>query len=266
MRIALGVEYDGSGFCGWQRQPGLASVQEALETALGAVAGGAVGVVAAGRTDRGVHASGQVVHFDTQAERPVTAWVRGANALLPPGVAVLWAHPVPDAFHARFSAVSRSYHYLLLNHPVRNALMQGKWGWFHQPLDLARMREAVLLLPGTHDFSAFRAAECQAKTPVKTLHQAEVFRCGPLLQFRFTADAFLQHMVRNMVGALVAVGAGRREPGWVAQLLQCRDRTQGAPTFPADGLYLTGVGYPADWHLPGPATRYHGAFLKPDAD
>ncbi|MDE2341804.1 MAG: tRNA pseudouridine(38-40) synthase TruA [Betaproteobacteria bacterium] len=262
MRFALGVEYDGSGFCGWQRQPDQPSVQEALETALGAIAGEPVTVVAAGRTDSGVHASGQVVHFDTQAHRPLTAWVRGTNALLPGGVAVLWAQPVPDSFHARFCAVRRSYQYLLLNHAVRNALMQGKWGWFHQPLDLERMREAARLLLGTHDFSAFRAAECQAKSPVKTLTQAEISIHGSLLRFSFTADAFLQHMVRNMVGALVAVGAGRSAPSWLGSLLESRDRTRGAPTFPPDGLYLTGVGYADEWQLPPPSTRYHGAFMQ----
>lgn len=265
MRFALGVEYDGSGFCGWQRQPGLPSVQEALETALSGVAGEVVGVVAAGRTDRGVHASGQVVHFDSQAERPLTAWVRGSNALLPPGIAVLWAHPVPEAFHARFSALSRSYQYLLLNHSVRNALMQGKWGWFHQPLDVVRMREAAQLLLGKHDFSAFRASGCQAKTPVKTLGQADISSNGPLLQFSFTADAFLLHMVRNMVGALVAVGAGRAEPGWIGDLLASGDRTRGAPTFPPDGLYFTDVDYADNWQLPRRATRYHGTLMQPDA-
>ncbi|MBU6504941.1 MAG: tRNA pseudouridine(38-40) synthase TruA [Betaproteobacteria bacterium] len=266
MRFALGVEYDGSGFCGWQRQPDQASVQGALESALGGIAGEPVTVVAAGRTDRGVHASGQVVHFDTQASRPLTAWVRGANALLPAGIAVLWAHPVPDSFHARFCATRRSYQYLLLNHPVRNALMQGKWGWFHQTLDLGLMREAARMLLGTHDFSAFRAAECQAKSPVKTLAQADIAANGPLLQFSFTADAFLQHMVRNMVGALVAVGAGREAPAWLGTLLESRDRTRGAPTFPPDGLYLTGVGYADDWQLPAPATRYHGAFMQARMD
>ncbi len=266
MRFALGVEYDGAGFCGWQRQPDVPSVQEALESALGGVAGEAVTVTAAGRTDRGVHASGQVVHFDTQAQRPLSAWVRGANALLPREVAVLWVQPVPDAFHARFCAHSRSYHYLLLNHAVRNALMAGRWGWYHLPLDLSLMRQGAQRLLGHHDFSAFRAAECQAKSPLKTVLHSEVMREGELLQFSFTADAFLQHMVRNMVGALVAVGAGRKPPSWISDLLESRDRTLGAPTFPADGLYLTGVSYGEEWQLPARTTRYDGAFLPPNAD
>ncbi len=264
MRYALGVEYDGSGYCGWQRQPDRSSIQEALESAVSAIASEAVSVVAAGRTDRGVHACGQVVHFDTTAARPLTAWVRGVNALLSPGIAVLWAHPVPQAFHARFSAHSRSYQYLLLNHPVRPALMAGKLGWYHQPLDLDRMRQGARFLLGQQDFSAFRSAECQAKTPLKTLLQAEVTREGPVLRFSFTADAFLQHMVRNMVGALVAVGGGREAPSWIQELLQARNRTLAAPTFSPDGLYLTGVGYEAHWHLPQHASRCD-AMLKTGA-
>jgi tRNA pseudouridine38-40 synthase len=255
MRYALGVEYDGSGYCGWQRQPERLSIQEALESALSGIASETISVIAAGRTDRGVHACGQVVHFDTQAQRPLTAWVRGVNALLPPGIAVLWAHPVPQEFHARFSAHSRSYQYLLLNYPVRPALMAGKLGWYHHTLNLDRMQQAARFLLGKQDFSAFRAAECQAKTPLKTLLQAEVRQDGSVFRFSFTADAFLQHMVRNMVGALVAVGYGSEEPAWILELLKSRNRTLAARTFSPDGLYLTGVGYEAKWHLPQQTSR-----------
>ncbi len=261
MRIALGVEYDGRPFSGWQRQTHVSSVQQALETALSGVAGEPIHVVAAGRTDRGVHALAQVVHFDTVAHRPLTAWIRGSNALLPPEVAVLWAREVPEAFHARFSAQFRSYDYLLLNHPVRPALMQGLWGWHHQPLTLEAMRQGASLLLGKHDFSAFRAAECQARTPVKLLHEARVEQLGRRFRFSFRADAFLHHMVRNMVGALVAVGAGRNEPEWITYLLSCKDRTLAAPTFSAEGLYLKEVGYAPEWNLPAVPVRWPAGFV-----
>jgi tRNA pseudouridine38-40 synthase len=264
MRIALGIEYDGSGFCGWQRQPDQLTVQQALETALSAIAAHPVTAVAAGRTDAGVHASQQVVHFDTEASRPLTAWVRGANAVLPPGIAVLWSHPVPDEFHARFSARSRSYQYRLLNHPVRPALMARKLGWYHHPLDVERMRQAAQFLLGRHDFSAFRSAECQAKTPIKTLALADIRRHGALVTFSFTADAFLQHMVRNMVGALVAVGMGREAPEWLGELLASRNRALAAPTFLPDGLYLTAVDYEDRWRLPLEKNRFHDLLLRPD--
>ena len=256
MRIALGVEYDGTAFCGWQRQPGKASVQEALETAVSAIAMENVNVVCAGRTDSGVHASAQVVHFDAPIERPLTAWVRGVNGLLPTTVAVLWAHPVPNEFHARFEAHNRSYLYRLLNHSVRPALMAGKLGWYHHPLDLGLMREGAQYLLGRHDFSAFRSSECQAKTPVKTLHVAAVSQRGALFAFSFTADAFLQHMVRNMVGALLAVGAGREKPQWIEEVLTSRNRRLNAATFSPDGLILTGVGYDPKWQLPAFQDRW----------
>ncbi len=255
MRYALGVEYDGLGYCGWQRQPERLSIQETLETALSGIGSEPINVIAAGRTDRGVHACAQVIHFDTEAQRPLTAWVRGVNALLPPGIAILWAHPVSPEFHARFSARSRSYRYLLLNHPVRPALMAGKLGWYHHELDLDLMRQGARFLLGKQDFSVFRAAECQAKTPLKTLLQAEVAQDGPVFSFSFTADAFLQHMVRNMVGALVMVGRGNEAPAWILELLKSRNRTLAAPTFSPDGLYLTGVGYEAHWNLPQQTSR-----------
>lgn len=250
MRIALGLEYDGAPFHGWQSQADGNTVQDALERALAEVAGAAVRVVCAGRTDAGVHALAQVVHFDTEAQRPISAWVRGTNAHLPDAVAVRWAVPVDAEFHARFAAHSRSYRYLLYNHPVRPAVNHGKVGWFHRELDVERMNRACAHLIGEHDFSAFRAAQCQAKSPIKTLHRAEVERRGDLLLFEFRADAFLHHMVRNLVGALVAVGKGGQSPEWIAELLAGRDRRRAAPTFSPAGLYLTGVEYPSRWCLP----------------
>lgn len=250
MRVALGIEYDGSGYSGWQSQPGGHTVQDVLEAAIARIGGHPLRVVCAGRTDAGVHALAQVVHFDTDTARPLTAWVRGVNAHLPPAVAVIWAREVGEAFHARFSARSRSYRYLLINRPVRPALLAGRVGWHHRPLDLRPMREAAAMLLGEHDFSAFRAAECQAKSPVKTLYRADVSAQGDCIAFDFRANAFLHHMVRNLVGSLVYVGLGRQPPGWVAELLRQRDRTRAAPTFDPAGLYFAGVEYDERWQLP----------------
>jgi tRNA pseudouridine38-40 synthase len=251
MRIALGVEYDGSAFHGWQKQPGGGTVQDALEAALRQIAGEAVSVVCAGRTDAGVHATGQVVHFDTLLERPLSAWVRGVNTFLPPTVAVRWAKPVSDDFHARFSAYGRCYRYLLINRPQRTGLWHGRAGWYHHPLDAERMQQAASLLLGEHDFTAFRAADCQAKSPLKTMRQAIVRRCGELIVFDFEAGAFLQHMVRNLVGSLVYIGQGKHPAPWMGELLLARERRLAAPTFAAAGLYLVGVKYEPHWQLPG---------------
>ena len=250
MRIALGVEYDGSGYNGWQSQPDGRTVQDTLQAALSEIANEPVAVTAAGRTDTGVHALEQVVHFDTNAVRPLTAWVRGANALLPSGIAVLWAHAVPEEFHARFSAHARSYRYLLLDRPVRSALRHGKVGWFHTSLDLEAMREAAQYLLGEHDFSAFRASECQAKSPVKTISRLDIRRHGETIVVEVTANAFLHHMVRNIVGCLVYVGKGKHPPQWLHEVLQGRSRALAAPTFAPDGLYLEHIGYDAQWGLP----------------
>lgn len=249
-RIALGLEYDGNAFYGWQTQPGGRTVQDALEAALGAIAGVPVATTCAGRTDTGVHATSQVVHFDAPVSRPESAWVRGVNSHLPDGVAVRWAQAVPADFHARFSARGRRYRYLLLNRPVRPGLAAGRVGWFHLPLDVAKMQEAADLLLGEHDFSTFRAAECQAKTPVKELRQARVSRQGELVVFDFEATAFLHHMIRNLVGTLVYVGKGKHQPAWVGELLAARDRRLAAPTFSPSGLYLAGVSYEPHWGLP----------------
>ena len=249
MRIALGLEYEGSGFCGWQSQASGCAVQDALEAALAEVADSPTRVVCAGRTDAGVHALGQVVHFDTDAVRPDTAWVRGVNAHLPASIAVRWAQPVSNDFHARFSALGRRYRYLLLNRAERPGLMARRVGWFHRPLDAEAMACAARLVLGEHDFSAFRAVECQAKSPVKTLRRADVMRHGELLVFDFEASAFLHHMVRNLVGALVYVGKGAHPPEWLGELLEGRDRARAAPTFEACGLYFAGVDYDPVWQL-----------------
>jgi tRNA pseudouridine38-40 synthase len=249
-RIAIGVEYDGSRFLGWQTQPGGGTVQDALEGALAGIAGTPVSLTCAGRTDRGVHARGQVAHFDCQAERPDSAWVRGVNAQLPEAVAVLWARPVPGDFHARYAARSRTYRYVLINRAVRPALAARHAGWHHAPLDLDAMRAAAAHLVGEHDFSAVRAAECQAKSPVRTLHTLEIERRGERIDFLLRANAWLQHMVRNIVGLLVYVGNGRQPASWAKVVLESRDRKLSAPTFAAEGLYLETVEYEARWNLP----------------
>jgi len=250
MRIALGVEYDGAPFCGWQTQPEGCGVQDYLEKALAQLTQHEVKIVAAGRTDTGVHALSQVVHFDTQTERPLSAWVRGVNAHLHPSVRVLWAHEVNVEFHARFSARGRHYQFVLYNSPVASAVMAEKASWFHLPLDVEKMADGAKFLEGEHDFSAFRAAECQAKSPVRTLYEATVKKYGDYIVFNFSGNAFLHHQVRNMVGALIYVGKGSFEPDHIQTLLQQRDRTISPPTFSPDGLYLTGVDYEPHWGLP----------------
>ena len=250
MRVALGLEYDGSRFCGWQTQPQGCGVQDALERALSEIAGEAVATTCAGRTDAGVHGLAQVAHFDTSATRPLAAWVRGTNALMPAAVAVTWSYAVNEDFHARYAARSRTYRYVLLNRRVRPAADHGRAGWFHGPLQVERMQAAARLLLGEHDFSAFRAAECQARTPVRTLARLDVVRRGDYVIFEVCANAFLHHMVRNIVGTLVHVGKGAQPPEWVAAVLASRDRARAAPTLEAAGLYLAAVEYEACWGLP----------------
>jgi len=255
MKIAIGIEYDGSRFHGWQSQPSGDTIQDHLERALASIAGGPVRLAAAGRTDAGVHALAQVAHFETAVVRPESAWVRGVNALLPPAVAVQWAVPVADDFHARYSAASRTYRYVLYDHPVRPALHHGRVGWFHLPLDPAAMRTALAHLAGEHDFSAFRSSECQAKSPVRTLQRWAIEQRGAHFRFEFTANGFLHHMVRNIVGCLVYVGKGKHPPAWLAEVLVSRDRRQAAPTFSPDGLYLAAVEYAPGWKLPAFAPK-----------
>jgi tRNA pseudouridine38-40 synthase len=250
MRFALGLEYDGSGFCGWQTQPQRCSVQDHVEAAIGEIAGERISTVCAGRTDAGVHALLQVVHFDTNALRPLTAWVRGVNTYLPKSVAVLWAVEVADDFHARNCARERCYRYILMSHRIRPALHDRRMGWTHHRLDLQAMRIAAASLTGTYDFSAFRAQECQAASPVRTLNRIDIERNGPIFTFEFAAQSFLYHMVRNLMGSLVLVGTGRRNPEWIRKVLDSRDRSLAAPTFPPDGLYLANVVYDDTWGLP----------------
>ena len=268
MRIALGLEYRGTHYCGWQTQPAGCAVQDHLERALGKFLGQPVATVCAGRTDTGVHALAQVVHLDTDIERDENSWVRGSNTSLAPDIRVIWARQVGDDFHARFSATSRTYRYLLLNDPVDSAAFTGLAGWFHSPLDIAKMRDAAKQLLGEHDFSAYRAAECQAKSPVRTLLEAsieplesKVGRGGEsgrsqLLVLTFRANAFLHHMVRNIVGELVYVGAGRRSLAEFSAIFQGWDRTRAAPTFAPDGLYLCDIEYDARFGLPHVRRRH----------
>jgi tRNA pseudouridine38-40 synthase len=250
MKIAIGVAYCGRGLEGWQSQPSGNTVQDCLERALSKIAGERIGVTGAGRTDAGVHASAQVAHFETTAPRPDSAWVRGTNSELPASIAVQWAARVAEDFHARYCAASRSYRYVLYNHAVRPALLAGLVGWFHLPLELDRMRRAAQALLGEHDFSSFRSAQCQAKSPVRVIERAEMRASGQYLLFDFTANAFLHHMVRNIVGSLVYIGKGEHPPQWLAELIAARDRRLAAPTFAAAGLYLSEVGYDARWGLP----------------
>ena len=253
MRYALGVEYDGTAFMGWQSQthPGR-TVQASVEEALCTVADHAVTVTCAGRTDAGVHATGQVIHFDTEARRSPRGWLLGVNSNLPADVAAGWIQEVPEAFHARFSAEARQYRYVIINRSTRPALTRAQMTWFYRPLDVARMQTATRHLVGEHDFSAFRSVECQSKQPVRTLERLDVRREGECIVIDAVADGFLHHMVRNIVGVLFAVGEGKREPEWARAVLESRERTLGGVTAPSNGLCLTAVKYPAHFGIPLP--------------
>jgi tRNA pseudouridine38-40 synthase len=261
MRIALGVRYNGQAYEGWQSQRSGRTVQDKLEAALHRFAAAPISTSCAGRTDAGVHALMQVVHFDTLIERAPFSWVRGTNRYLPPDIAIQWAHPVPDAFHCRASALTRRYRYELSQSPVRPSLDAGRVGWSMRPLDGEAMRAAAALLIGEHDFSSFRASACQARSPVKHLRRIDIVssevstdgqRCR--WQFEFEADAFLHHMIRNLMGCLVRIGHGDAPPHWIADVLAARSRKVAAPTFAADGLYFLGPLYDAAWGLPAEAT------------
>jgi tRNA pseudouridine38-40 synthase len=252
MRIAAGIEYDGRHYCGWQRLSHADSVQETLERALSRVADHALKCVCAGRTDSGVHAQCQIVHFDASTARPLHAWVLGGNSHLPDSIVVRWAQPVSDDFHARFCAVARSYRYVILNQPVPTAILSGKVTWVRHPLNIESMQRAAERLIGEHDFSSFRAAGCEAKTPVRTVTDLNVTRDGDFIYLDIRANAFLHHMVRNIAGTLIAIGQGKRSPGWSTELLQIRDRTQGDITAPAEGLYFVSAHYPDNFGLPQP--------------
>jgi tRNA pseudouridine38-40 synthase len=256
MRVAIGLEYRGTAYCGWQSQPEACGVQDYVERALSRFldASDSVRIHCAGRTDAGVHALEQVIHLDAEIVREPQSWVRGTNAFLPADIRILWAHVLDSAlaadFHARFSAHSRTYQYILQNRAVSPGVMLGGVGWFHLPLQIEPMCEAASHLLGEHDFSAFRSAECQAKSPIKTLHELKIERVGDCILFTVRANAFLHHMVRNLVGSLVYVGAGKQPPSWIAEVLATRDRAAAAPTFSADGLYLTAIEYDQKFGLP----------------
>lgn len=250
MRIALAVEYDGSPYCGWQYQDHSPSVQDFVEKALSKVANHQLRVICAGRTDTGVHATTQIIHFDTDVERSMHSWVFGANANLPDSISILWAKQVSEDFHARFSAIRRRYRYVILNRRIRHALLAKRVVWEYRPLNESRMAEAAHYLVGEHDFSSYRAMACQAKSPVRTLYQLDVIRHDELIILDLEANAFLHHMVRNIAGVLMTIGAGEKEPVWAKEVLEMRDRTLGGVTAPSGGLYLTGIDYPPEFELP----------------
>lgn len=249
-RMALSLAYDGSAWHGWQKQPGGRTVQDEFESALSQFLDQPTTTLCAGRTDSGVHALSQVVHLDTTAVRREESWVRGLNTLLPKGIAVQWAQPVSGDFHARFSALTRTYVYVVRNARVRSPLMHGRVGWIYHPLDDQSMLDAARRLLGKHDFTSFRSAECQAASPLRTMHALDIVRRGDYLLFTFRANAFLHHMVRNLMGALLYVGQGKHEPAWIDHLLAARDRRLAAPTFAPHGLYLASVEYPPFFGLP----------------
>ena len=250
MRLALGVEYDGSDFCGWQYQEHSRSVQEVVEQALSKVANHPVRVHCAGRTDTGVHATGQVIHFDTEADRKMRSWVYGTNANLPKSVAILWAQAVGEDFHARFSAIRRRYRYVIFNRHVRPTFLAYRTSWCYRDLDVARMSEATQYLIGEHDFSSYRAVACQAKSPVREIYELQVHRRGELIYIDIEANAFLHHMVRNIAGVLLEIGRGEREPEWAREVLEYRDRRLAGVTAPPYGLYLARVVYPQGFGIP----------------
>ena len=254
MRIALGIEYDGTDFLGWQRLSHGRSVQSAVESALSKVADHAVEVTCAGRTDSGVHARCQVVHFDTGAARSERGWTLGSNSLLPPSVAVLWAREVAEDFHARYSARARRYRYTILNRPIRPALDARRVAWERVPLDIDAMRIAAQALIGEHDFSAFRTVACQARSTKRDMQQIAIARAGDEVAIEVQANAFLHHMVRNIVGSLLPIGRGEERVEWLGELLAGRDRAKAGPTAPAAGLTFLGPRYPAAWNLPAEVT------------
>ena len=260
VRLALGISYNGQAYEGWQSQLSGRTVQDKLETALARFTRTPVSTLCAGRTDAGVHGLMQVVHFDTTLRREPFSWVRGTNTYLPPDIAVQWAHKVPDAFHCRASAIARRYAYVLLESPVRPSVEAGRVGWTMYPLDGDAMRLAARHLVGEHDFTSFRASACQARSPVKIMNSIEIQRRGTTQagywRFEFEANAFLHHMIRNIMGCLVAIGQGRQPPDWIQTVLAARDRDAAAPTFSPDGLYFLGPVYEDRWGLPARAAAY----------
>jgi tRNA pseudouridine38-40 synthase len=250
MRIALGIEYEGTHFYGWQAQPYLLTVQGALQEALTKVANEPITLFCAGRTDAKVHATGQVVHFDTRAKRHIDAWIWGTNAHLPSSIVVRWARAVDDHFHARFSATARRYRYIIFNHPVRAALLYSRVTWHYCALDIERMREAARYLIGEHDFSSFRSSQCNSRTPMRNVTEFMIKREGNFVIFEIEANAFLHHMVRNIAGTLMKIGAGYQDPAWMQRVLLARNRRQAAETAAPEGLYLIQVRYPEPYVFP----------------
>jgi len=249
-RIALGIEYDGHEFYGWQAQRGLATIQGSLQEALAKIADEPIQLICAGRTDAGVHATGQVVHFDTQVVRTERAWTLGTNTHLPPTIAVRWAQEVDDQFHARFSAVSRRYCYIIYNSSVRSAILASRATWYYQSLDSETMHRAGQYLLGEHDFSSFRSSECDSKTPMRNVQELSVTRRGDFVILEIQANAFLHHMVRNIAGVLMHIGSGLQSPEWALQVLLAKDRRCAAETAAATGLYLVKVNYPDAYVFP----------------
>jgi tRNA pseudouridine38-40 synthase len=254
MRIALGIEYAGCHYFGWQKQDISPTVQEVLESALSEVADEKIRVVCAGRTDTGVHALQQVVHFDTSSNREPQAWLLGTNTKLPKDVAVTWVLDVEEDFHARFSAEERTYQYLILNRRARPAIFNGLVTWQHQQLDFERMKQASLCLIGEHDFSSYRAVACQANSPIRTVHKLEIEQFDEWFVITIRANAFLHHMVRNIAGVLMAIGTGKQEVKWAEEVLVAKDRTAGGITAKPDGLYLVNIKYPVKYTIPNPIT------------
>ena len=249
-RIALGLRYDGSSYHGWQVQEDLPTVQSMVEKALSAVADQPIATICAGRTDAGVHASAQVIHFDTNAERTDHSWVFGANSNLPHNIVVLWAKPVDETFSARYSTKARRYRYIIYNHEVRPGILRSAVGWHFRPLDECRMRQAAKYLVGEHDFSSFRGADCQAKSAVRTIYQIEIFRIRRMVVIEVQANAFLLHMVRNIAGILIAIGDGDKPPEWAKTVLIARNRREGGVTVAPNGLYMVEVNYPSEFKIP----------------
>lgn len=252
MRIALGIEYNGSGFYGWQAQKGLATIQGSLEEALAKVANEPIHLFCAGRTDANVHATGQVVHFDTNAKRHIDAWIWGTNAHLPPNVIVRWAQAVDYRFHARFKATARRYRYIIFNHPIRPAILSTKVSWHYYPLNVDAMREAGKYLIGEQDFSSFRSSQCNSKSPMRNVTEFSIERRDDFVIFEIEANAFLHHMVRNIAGTMMKIGSGSKSPEWMQEVLLAKSRRAAAGTAPPDGLYLTQVKYPDPYIFPIP--------------
>lgn len=251
MRVALGIEYNGFGFYGWQaQQGGLPTIQASLQEALSSIANEPIFLQCAGRTDAGVHATGQVVHFDTRAKRHIDAWLFGTNAHLPPAISVRWSRHVDFHFHARFTAMARRYRYIIFNHPIRPAILSHRVSWHYYPLDIDRMKVAAQDLIGEQDFSSFRSSQCNSKSPMRNVTDFAIRRSGDFVIFEIEANAFLHHMVRNIAGVLMKIGSGYKEISWMKEVLLAKSRQMAAETAPADGLYLINVKYPERYTFP----------------